>query len=254
MPVGSVRILDASHGEAVEALVRMCADPEPSVRIAYALHVGGLNLLVGRHPGYVSGLNSADIVYADGASVVQLARLAGAQRVERASTTDIGILVLRGLADTLGRPPRVALIGGPAGLAETAGRALEMAAGAQIVYVTGGFRHDDDAVGEELREARPDVLFVGMGVPTEVEWSQRMIDRLPPTAVLTCGGWFGFLAGEEQRAPAIVQRLNLEWAHRLVLSPRRLLPRYARGAASTLRLVIPQLAARRAERDTRATA
>jgi len=35
-----------------------------------------------------------------------------------------------------------------------------------------------------------------------------------------------FLAGEQTRAPVALQRLGLEWLHRLVSEPRRLFTRY----------------------------
>jgi N-acetylglucosaminyldiphosphoundecaprenol N-acetyl-beta-D-mannosaminyltransferase len=40
------------------------------------------------------------------------------------------------------------------------------------------------------------------------------------------GGSFGFVAGEVPRAPLWMQRLGLEWTHRLAQEPRRLARRY----------------------------
>jgi N-acetylglucosaminyldiphosphoundecaprenol N-acetyl-beta-D-mannosaminyltransferase len=37
---------------------------------------------------------------------------------------------------------------------------------------------------------------------------------------------FSFVAGDVQRAPRWLQRLGLEWLHRLVQEPRRLARRY----------------------------
>jgi N-acetylglucosaminyldiphosphoundecaprenol N-acetyl-beta-D-mannosaminyltransferase len=72
------------------------------------------------------------------------------------------------------------------------------------------------------------------------EWSQH----LPPKLVLTCGGWFGFLAGEERRAGRALKRSGLEWVARLSQSPRKLGPRYIHGARSSL-VVGGQTVARR---------
>lgn len=121
---------------------------------------------------------------------------------------------------------------------------------ARCVYTSDGFRSDWTPVLEELKGARPDVVFVGMGMPREAQWVSAHVDSLAPGLVMTCGGWFGFLAGEESRAPAIVQRHGIEWVWRLVQSPR-LLSRYTRGTLTTARLFLTALLAspRRAARS-----
>ena len=49
-------------------------------------------------------MSRADLVYADGMSIIVLAKLAGARAAERAGTTDIGWTVIRELGVALGRP------------------------------------------------------------------------------------------------------------------------------------------------------
>jgi N-acetylglucosaminyldiphosphoundecaprenol N-acetyl-beta-D-mannosaminyltransferase len=72
-----------------------------------------------------------------------------------------------------------------------------------------------------------------MGAPREMLWVRNWYHHLPHLLLLTCGGWFGFLAGDERRAGALLRRSGLEWIARVAQSPRRLGPRYARGAVST---------------------
>jgi exopolysaccharide biosynthesis WecB/TagA/CpsF family protein len=43
------------------------------------------------------------------------------------------------------------------------------------------------------------------------------------------GALFDFLAGKVSRAPALVRRVRLEWAWRLILEPKRLFRRYVLG-------------------------
>ena len=64
-------------------------------------------------------------------------------------------------------------------------------------------------------------------------WSQQHRDELPPGLVLTCGGWFGHLVGDEKRAPRLLRRSGLEWIARVAQAPPRLGPRYAQGAGAT---------------------
>ncbi len=237
--VGPFRVMDASRARFVEHVVRLVRASSASPVLVYALHVGGLNA---RHQhDFVSAMNSADAVYADGGSVVWLAKVAGARDIERAPTTDVGWDVIRALSEALGRPARVALVGGPVGLAERAGRALEEGAPVQVVLTEHGYHRDWDGTVRSLRAVAPDVTLVGMGAPAEMVWCQRERDRLPAGLVLTCGGWFGHMVGDERRAPKVLRRSGIEWVARVAQSPGRLGPRYVRGVGSSLAMSVPAL-------------
>ncbi len=231
--VGAFSVADASRDEVVEAITALGERSGPG--LAFALHVGGLN-----HSGdadFVAAMAQADVVYADGGAVTTLARLAGARSIERAPTTDIGWDVLRRLSQRLGRPSRIALIGGPQGLAERAGAALEKGDAGVVVATEHGFHQDWTLPLTRVRGAHPDVLIVGLGAPREMIWAMTHRDQLPAVPVLTCGGWFGFLSGEELRAPQVLRKPGLEWIARVAQSPRRLGPRYAVGCLVTASLV-----------------
>jgi N-acetylglucosaminyldiphosphoundecaprenol N-acetyl-beta-D-mannosaminyltransferase len=237
--VGPFRVMDATRGRFVEHVVGLVRASPARPVLVYALHVGGLNAR--QRPDFVSAMNSADAVYADGGSVVWLAKIAGARDIERAPTTDVGWDVIRALSDELERPVRVALVGGPVGLAERAGRALEEGAPAQVVMTDHGYHRDWDGIVRSLHEAAPDVTLVGMGAPAEMVWCQRERDRLPPGLVLTCGGWFGHMVGDERRAPKLLRHSGIEWVARVAQSPGRLGPRYVRGVGSSVAMSVPAL-------------
>ncbi|WP_083518668.1 WecB/TagA/CpsF family glycosyltransferase [Serinicoccus chungangensis] len=190
-------------------------------------------------------MDAASLVYADGIAIVLLARIGGARVIERAPTTDIGISILREMAKTLERPVRVALIGGPPGLADSAASVLQEKSPAHTVFTSHGYFSDDLEMLDSLREARPDVIFLGLGMPLEAVWSVQNRSELPPSIVVTCGGWFGFLAGEERRAPLVLQRLGLEWVYRLKQDFPRLAGRYSRGLLMSISLIPSQLRVRR---------
>jgi N-acetylglucosaminyldiphosphoundecaprenol N-acetyl-beta-D-mannosaminyltransferase len=234
--VGPFWVSDSPRDELVDHVVDLSLRSTASPALAYALHVGGLNAR--RDGDFVVAMRQADVVYADGGSVVWLARLAGGTRVERAPTTDIGWEVLRGFARKAGRVPRVALVGGPPGLAERAGGVFEDAEVAEVVYLDHGFHSDWSAPLAGLRESAPDITVIGLGAPREMIWCQRHRDDLPGGLVLTCGGWFGHLVGDEKRAPRLLRRSGLEWLARVAQAPGRLGPRYARGAGATAVLAL----------------
>ena len=240
--VGPFRVSDTPPAELVDDVVTLCLEARTQPVFAFALHVGGLN--AGREREFVAAMRDADVVYADGGSVVWLARLAGAHRVARAPTTDIGWNILRAFHERTGRLPRVALVGGPEGLTARAGAVLESAGVADVVLVEHGYHTDWSQPLADLREAAPDVTVVGLGAPYEMVWCQQNRDDLPNGLVLTCGGWFSHIVGEERRAPRLLRRSGLEWIARLAQSPVRLGPRYARGVGATAALTLSTLAHR----------
>lgn len=234
--VDGVQVADLSRRDVIWA----AGEPATGqARLVFALHVGGLLHLDSTQ--YREALSEADLVYADGAAVVALARAGGARHIERAPTTDIGIPALERLGERLGRRPRVAVVGGHDGLAAAAGEVLERAAGVEVVYSHHGYFEIPEQILDDLQRCRPDALVLGLGMPKEALWAHTHREQLPPTVVLTCGGWFGFLTGQERRAPELLQRLGLEWTFRLAQDCRRLSGRYARGLFVSVRMLPGQV-------------
>lgn len=238
--VGPFEVLDAGCDG---VLARMVAGGlTPGRFIAYALHVGGLNNR--RDAAFVSAMRAADLVYADGASVVLLARLSGAQQIQRSPTTDLGWSVLRQLSEAFARPVRVAIVGGVDGLSARTGEALREKLGVEVVAAESGFQLDWRPCLTRLAASDCDVLIVGLGAPAEMKWVEQHRNELPSCLVITCGGWFHFVVDDEKRAPAWVQDRGLEWCYRLAQAPRRLGRRYARGALVCLAVALQTMTAR----------
>jgi exopolysaccharide biosynthesis WecB/TagA/CpsF family protein len=88
-------------------------------------------------------------------------------------------------------------------------------------------RDEEDVVIAGINAAKPDILWVGLGVPLEQQFVDRNIDRLTNVGVVkTSGGLFDFISGKNARAPLWMQRAGLEWLYRVWLEPRRLSKRY----------------------------
>jgi N-acetylglucosaminyldiphosphoundecaprenol N-acetyl-beta-D-mannosaminyltransferase len=237
--VGPFWVSNSPKALLVDQLVELSRPERTRPAFAFALHVGGLNAR--RERDFVTAMRRADVVYADGGSVVWLARLAGGESIERTPTTDIGWEVLSGFAARVGRLPRVALIGGPEGLATRARAVLESAGAADVVHVDHGFHDDWSAPLARLRATGPDITVVGLGAPREMVWCEDHRAELPTGLVMTCGGWFGHLVGDERRAPRVLRRSGLEWIARVAQAPTRLGPRYARGLGVTAALTVTTL-------------
>jgi N-acetylglucosaminyldiphosphoundecaprenol N-acetyl-beta-D-mannosaminyltransferase len=85
---------------------------------------------------------------------------------------------------------------------------------------------EEDEIARQINAARPDVLWVGIGVPKQEKWMARMRERLDVPVMCAVGAAFDFHAGRISQAPEWMQQRGLEWTYRIAQEPRRLLPRY----------------------------
>jgi N-acetylglucosaminyldiphosphoundecaprenol N-acetyl-beta-D-mannosaminyltransferase len=172
---------------------------------------------------------AADLIHADGMPLVFASRLLCTTPLpERVATTDL----FHDVAEMA--PARGAtffLLGATSSIIEQAVRQARMTyPGLKIVgYCNGYFSRDQEAhVIQAINDARPDILWLGMGAPSEQLFAVRNRHRLRNVGLIkTSGGLFDFLSGKNRRAPNWMQAAGLEWAHRIFLEPRRLAARYA---------------------------
>jgi len=147
-------------------------------------------------------------------------------------------------------PLRVFLLGAASGVGERA--AANVARQWPQVEIVGvyspplGFERSEAENAEildRIRQARPDVLVVGLGAPKQELWVHQHRDQIAAPVALCVGATIDFLAGEKKRAPRWMQRAGLEWLHRMASEPRRLVRRYARDAWIFPKLVWRELLA-----------
>lgn len=82
------------------------------------------------------------------------------------------------------------------------------------------------AIAREIRDARTELLIVGLGKPRQELWIAEHGVATGARVLLAFGAVVDFLAGRVSRAPRWMSRHGLEWAWRLCLEPRRLFTRY----------------------------
>jgi N-acetylglucosaminyldiphosphoundecaprenol N-acetyl-beta-D-mannosaminyltransferase len=91
----------------------------------------------------------------------------------------------------------------------------------QVVGTRDGYEKNMDVVLKHIQVAQPDFLFVALGTPRQEKWIAEQLDQLPVQFVMGVGGTFDVLTGNVKRAPVWMQKLGLEWLHRLVTQPTR---------------------------------
>ncbi len=190
-----------------------------------------------RDAEFATVLAQTDLNVPDGVGVLWAARRMGHPLRERVGGAD---LMFR-LCERAAREGwRVFLLGAREGVAARAADALRARhPGLQICGTLAGSPRTADAgdICARVRTAAPQLLFVAYGAPAQDTWLARNLpDCLPVSSAalvgMGVGASFDYLTGVQKRAPAVVQRLGLEWLYRLLREPWRLrrqlaLPRYA---------------------------
>ncbi|MDJ0632055.1 MAG: WecB/TagA/CpsF family glycosyltransferase [Xenococcaceae cyanobacterium MO_188.B29] len=92
----------------------------------------------------------------------------------------------------------------------------------------------NQTIVDQINQFKPNILLVGMGVPTQEQWIQKHSSELEVNVIMPCGAVIDRLAGVVTNCPAWLSNLGLEWLHRLILEPRRLGGRYLIGNTAFL--------------------
>ena len=202
-------------------------------------------------------LADADLIVADGMPLVWASRLSGSPLPERVA----GSSLIRTLSAGLALDDRsIFVLGGapatddatPDGATRAADRLVAECPGLRLAGTSCppfGFENDPATYGDvcaKVVDARPDLVFVGLGYPKQERVITRLRAELPHTWFLGCGAAVNFVAGDVERAPRWMQRTGLEWAHRLGTEPRRLASRYLRHDAPYALRLLAQAPAQRA--------
>lgn len=84
---------------------------------------------------------------------------------------------------------------------------------------------ENKMVIENINNAKPDFIWVGLGAPKQEIWMAEHQGRVEGL-MIGVGAGFDYFAGKIQRAPQWMQERDLEWAYRLWQEPKRLFKRY----------------------------
>jgi N-acetylglucosaminyldiphosphoundecaprenol N-acetyl-beta-D-mannosaminyltransferase len=182
-------------------------------------------------------VTSADIVLADGQSVVWASRLLGAPLPERVAGID---LFTELLAEAERRGYRVYFLGArPDVLARMLAAVSQRFPALTIAGSRDGYFTLDDEpdVAEEIRASKADLLFLGISSPKKELFLERWGQTAGVYVAHGVGGSFDVLAGVAARAPIWWQQHGLEWLYRAWQEPMRLGPRYLKTNVAFMRLV-----------------
>lgn len=230
--IGGFDTICATRIQLAEIMLTDCetarsATSKPLPKLVFSSNGQGISL-AGRDPIFEKAMSQADIIHADGMSVVIGSRIFSRNPLpERCATTDF--FHDAALAAT-NSGLSFFIFGGTENQNNAACKAiLDLYPTLKISGRRNGyFEESEEAeICDDIVRSGADVLWVGLGKPKQELWSARNQERLRGIGwIKTCGGLFAFLTGEAHRAPKWAQNCGLEWLFRAAQEPRRLLWRY----------------------------
>jgi N-acetylglucosaminyldiphosphoundecaprenol N-acetyl-beta-D-mannosaminyltransferase len=88
---------------------------------------------------------------------------------------------------------------------------------------------DNAAIVDQINQAQPQLLIVGMGMPIQEQWISDHRDQLYTNVILPGGAVIDRFAGVVSDCPKWLSDNSLEWCYRFAQEPRRLATRYLLG-------------------------
>lgn len=93
--------------------------------------------------------------------------------------------------------------------------------GINLVGTQNGYVEDKQAVMEDIKAKKPDVVLVALGMPKQEKIIYDNLKDFNKGIFVGVGGSFDVISGSKKRAPKIFIKLNLEWLYRIAFSPKR---------------------------------
>ncbi len=166
-------------------------------------------------------INNAQMVTADGSGVVWASKQLGDPLAERVTGIDLVNSICQASAKD---GWKLYILGSAPGVADTAADNIRAKyPGCNIIGTHHGYfdAEQEQNILAELRELKPDVLFVALGAPKQEYWIADHIQQLGIPVAMGIGGSMDVLSGNVKRAPQWMQKLSLEWLYRFLIQPSR---------------------------------
>ena len=189
----------------------------------------------------------ASLILADGHPIVWASRLLRKPLPERVPGSELVPKIFERYNNNQ-KPLRVFLLGAAEGVgARAAERMKQQWPHVETVGVYSppmGFEKnpaETELILDRIAESKPDVVVIGLGAPKQEIWMHANRDRMVAKSAFCVGATIDFLAGEKKRAPVWMQKFGIEWLHRMLSEPKRLVKRYAKDAWIFPQLVFRQM-------------
>lgn len=171
-------------------------------------------------------INECALINVDGMPVVWASRILGKPLKERVAGVDLFEAIMRRAAQT---GWRVFLLGAQEEVVARVQQAYEKKyPGLTVAGYRNGYwgQEDEQAVVEQIKAARADILFVAISSPKKEQFLNRYQAEMRIPFAMGVGGTFDVAVGKVKRAPLWMQKSGFEWFYRFLQEPRRMFRRY----------------------------
>lgn len=234
----NTQIDNCTMTEAAEEVMRMARRRKPSYVVTPNLD---FLLNMDEDPEFDEACREADLILADGISIVLLAKLFRQPLKEKVSGSDLFPVICKMSAE---EGMTVFLLGAAPGVAEKAAENLKRSfSGLKVAGTYSppiGFEHDEEEISNIIRivtESAPDILFIAISQMKGEKFIHKYKNDLNVPVALSIGAAVDFVAGHKKRAPRWVSRMGLEWLYRTIQEPRRIGGRVLRDIRGMIPLV-----------------
>ena len=223
-----VKVRAMNFGELVD-FVSQCDDPEnPKLIFSHNLHSA---YMFKKDPAFRAAYEQAAAVYIDGVPLIWAGRSLGLNLAIEDRITFVDSFEPL-LAEAAGRKWRVFYLGSLPKVSAAGLPCLRHRFPSLMLEGRDGYF--DQTLGcsetrkviEEINEFKPQILFVGLGMPRQEYWLAHNVSLLRANAIFTCGATMDYVTGEIRRPPELMGKLGFYWLFRLFNQPGYLWRRY----------------------------
>ncbi len=198
-------------------------------------------VLIKKYPLLKESLDEADIVNADGQSVIYASKWLGKPLPERVAGID---LMTKLLEQAYKNQLKVYLFGAKE---EVVKRLINIINKQYATRIIAGYRNgyfqpeEENDIANEINKSGANILFVGIPSPKKENFIKKHRVKLSSVSLLMgVGGSFDVLSGSIKRAPKWMQKIGMEWVFRLLMEPRKMWKRYLIGNIKFIRLLFDE--------------
>ena len=85
---------------------------------------------------------------------------------------------------------------------------------------------EDQEVIDMINEAKPDIVWVGLGLLKQEKWIADHLDQIQAPWMSGVGAAFDYHSGNVPWAPSWIQAIGMEWLYRTIIQPHKRIKRY----------------------------
>ncbi len=190
---------------------------------------------------FISAYKNANLIVADGKPLIWISKLLKRPIKEKISGSDLFPRICELSAK---KGYKIFIMGAGIGVADKAAKnlsqkypGLKFCGTYSPVFGFEKIPAEMELIKQLILNAKPDILAVSLGSPKGEKFIYQNLNEFKVPLSISIGASIDFEAGNVKRAPKWMSDIGLEWLHRIVQDPRRLIKRYWRDAITIIPII-----------------